>query len=492
MVNELEQAGQTADALRADVERLFVRGLATAMPGDYKSLGARAEEWDRVGAHHIAGCLTSALRALEGGGKDASRRLLSAYTSLHGFERLASIESARIAWRACLMARAPSDDAAVEPKSPPAAKPAAAPPQAAMDEGKSAAALLKELSLLIEDLVRTGLTSATQATRDKLDAAFKEASRRKLLRLGASLRYVNEEVGRFIRDDGSFATKRYAFFLHRSWLLARGMVTALERSDAKLMGSLMSGSSSAPEPVAGLATVTLGVLKRQVAGACTFDFRLRVVGAKDERWLGASLVYSLVFARKPEVPAEAYLHLPQPQKFVPKLLCEPTIANWSEVGIIADDRGGGRLVLTPKSSVTVGASFDDWQRFVSWGPEPAALRAEQHRTTPLDLAVELQEEIVLQDFRASRAAEGGLLLGDDSLVLHVTLPGEEGKQLAKRLEAAAAKKRKKSALYGTVHYELGKLVLTPLSLVEAEGPTHLLLSKENINLSALLGSLKLG
>ncbi|HXU01309.1 MAG TPA: hypothetical protein VN903_09970, partial [Polyangia bacterium] len=54
--------------------------------------------------------------------------------------------------------------------------------------------LLDDLGGAVEDLLLTGLTTASEATLQKIDVAFREASRRRLLRLSAALRVANEEI----------------------------------------------------------------------------------------------------------------------------------------------------------------------------------------------------------------------------------------------------------------------------------------------------------
>jgi hypothetical protein len=496
-MSELEEVGRTADAIRADLEVAFVRGLAASTPGDRKSLVVRMEEWERIGAHHVATRLRSALAAADADAKDAPKKFLSAYTSLHAFERALSLEVARAAWanhRAFLAADSEDEDEDDEDDDVDKVELKAAPSPSTpmtLEDPSGAARLTSELARQVEDLVRTGLTGATAATRTKLDAAFKEASRRKLLRLGASLRYVNEEVGRFLADDGSFASRRYAFFLHRSWLLATATSTALARDDAALVATLCAGSSGAPKPVGTLEVVTLGVQKRVAALVCTFDFRLRVTKAPKPELVGRSLVYSLVFARKANVPAEAYLHLPQPQKFAPKIFRDRTRLTVTDAGILFDDRGGGRLVLGPKSTITSGAVFDEWSEHYGWDAEMAERRVHTHAPSPLDLAIEMQEEVVLSSWDLSTAGPKRSVTSA-GLVLSVAIPaGEEGASLTKKLEAGAKKKQARPPLFGTVHYEFGEVVFSPLSLLEDDGPEYLTLSDENINLAALLGSLNL-
>lgn len=489
-MDELEQIGQTADALRSDIEALFVRGLATTGQRERRGLVARTEEWERLGANHVASRLRAAIRAAEADARDAPHALLSAYTSLHGFERVLSLEVAARAWSRFL---AEGDDGEEADGGAPHA--AAAPAAPTLEDPKGASALAGELAKVVEDLVRTGLTSATTATRTKLDAAFKEASKRKLMRLGASLRYVNEEVGRFLADDGTFASRRYAFFLHRSWLLAKGLVVAISRGDARLTGALAAGVGSVPKPVSGpLEVVTLGVAKRVAAAACSFDFRLRVVKAKDTSLVGKSLVWSVVFARKAGVPAEAYLHLPQPQKFPPKIFRDPNVLVVNGCAILGDERGGGRLMLGPTSSVVAGKPFDGWDEHRSWDPRGALARVVAHGPSPLDLAVEMMEEVVFDAWELHDLGDSSATVTCGGLSTGVTFAAAgEGKDLRDKLEAAAKKKKKRPALFGTVHYEFGRVVLQPLSFLhEGEAPEHLTLSNENINLSALLGSLNIG
>jgi len=491
-MTELEEVGRTADAIRADLETVFVRGTATSTPNERRSLVVRTEEWERIGAHHVASRLRAALKAADADAKDAPYKFLSAYTSLHAFERVLSLQVARDAWAGYLSTSAEAEADHDSEADDPAPASIAEPPTMTLEDPKGAAQLTNELAKVVEDLVRTGLTSATAATRTKLDAAFKEASRRKLLRLGASLRYTNEEVGRFLADDGSFTARRYGLFLHRPCLLAKGTSFAIAKNDGRLVASLSAGTAAAPKPIGGaIEVVTIGVHKRVTATVCSFDFRLRVTKSPKAGLQGKSLVFSLVFARKVAVPAEAYLHLPQPQKFAPKIFRDKTTITITDAAVIPDERGGGRLVLGAKSVVTAGKGNVTWEDHYGWDPEGAAARARAHAPTPLDLAVELQEEIVLDEWQLAPGGDGTSWVHAAGLAMRVGMPaGEEGAELTKRLEARA-KKKNKPRLYGTMHYEYGQLVFTPLSYLGDDGPEYLMLSDENINLSALLGSLNL-
>jgi hypothetical protein len=494
-MTELEEVGRTADAIRAELETAFVRGLATSTPNDRRALGLHTEEWERIGAHHVATRLRAALSAVDRDAKDAPRQFLAAYTTLHAFERVLSVEAARGAWQGFLAAR--EADGALAPDADHAPPSVAQPAAVAIEDPKGALGLLDELAQIVENLVRTGLTAATPATRVKLEASFKEASRRKLLRLGASLRYVNEEIGRFLADDGSFAVRRYAFFLHRSWLLAKGTRLGLSKKDDRLVASLSAGAAAAPKPVGTLEVVTLGVNKRASSVVCSFEFRLRVTKSPKASLDGKSLVYSVVYARKAGVPAEAYLHLPQPQKFAAKIFRDRNALEVTDAAVIPDARAG-RLVLGAKSTVTQCAAFDRWSDCTSWDPVAIAARATAQIPTPLDLAIELQEEVVLEHWELVAAPAGSSAdtngepawIQAPGLLLLLGLPqGEDGAEARKKLVKVAKKKKNRPPLFGTVHAEFGRLVFAPLSVLTEDGPEHLMLSDENVNLAALVGSL---
>lgn len=490
-MHSLEEVGQEADAVRSEIEQLYVRGLASSSAAERRKLASLAEEWDRIGAGHVASRLTAALRAAEADAREAPRALLSAYTSLAVFERVLSLEAAAEAWAAHIEALHEADGdeddegeeserggatVAFEPAKTASAPAASAPP---LEDPKGALALVEELARAVEDLVRTGLTSATESTRAKLDASFKEASRRKLLRLGASLRYVNEEVNRFLSDDGTFSIRRFSLFLHRSWLQARGMAKGIRENDGRLLASLLLSGGGAPRPAPSLEVVTLGVLKRTVVNVHTFDFKLRIVGAKDPDLVGRSLTYSLVFARKQgaaaALPAEAYLQLPQPQKFQPRVFCLGKTVKISDAAVMLDERGAGRLALSPKSTVTEGAGVSTWAPLFQFDPEAALARVQRHTPGPLDLAVEMQEEVIVAGAKMNdqpiKSGDGRRVFAlslPTGLVLDAVIPDvPDGEELFKRLRDGL-RSSSRPLLYGLVYYEFGRTMLLPLSLLRAD------------------------
>ncbi len=120
--------------------------------------------------------------------------------------------------------------------------------------------LLGDLAGAIEELLLSGLTTASDSTRQSLEVAFREASRMRLLRLGSTLRVANEELGRFTANRAEFSRKRLVFFLNRAWLLSRGFLKALSENDAPAFDRLLWTPAS--EPVENLEVVTLGVGKK--------------------------------------------------------------------------------------------------------------------------------------------------------------------------------------------------------------------------------------
>jgi hypothetical protein len=395
--------------------------------------------------------------------------------------------------------KAPRGDAAPE-----GAGSAAAPPATTGTSAPDTALVpvLEELASLIEGLIGSGLTTATKATLEKLGASFKEASRLKLLRLATSLRYVADECGRFLAESEHFSARRLAFFLNRSWLLARGLREA-HRGPADKSGKTIDESNhaaisrlllqSTPQPVKSVTAAVIAVQKRALLdGSAAFEFRMRTLGDVPGVPLGTRLVWSCVFGARKNVPAEAFLMLPQPQKFTPKTLLDGRRITITDAAITSD----GRLMLGPKSTVTAGAPFDRWSELVTWDKDRARERIATHAISPLDLEVELQEEIVVTDYELGAAAPNPFRAEQQVMPLRgsgleldaVVSNGPDGAELLESL-ADVRKGKKKPALYGLVHYEMARLVFQPLTAITADGPRHLMISSEKIDLAALMKTL---
>ena len=358
------------------------------------------------------------------------------------------------------------------------------------------AALLAHLGTAVEELLLSGLTTASDATRQTLAAATQEAARFRLLRLGSTLRTAAEELGRFTSQDASFSRRRLTFFLSRAWLLGRGLAHALQTADAKEYDRLAWSPSTRPLPRADV--VCLGAVKKVAAGAfVAFEFRLRAVADAAPVKAGQPLAWSAVFPLKPgmDIPPEGFLHLPQKQKFTPSLLLERKVARVDNAQIVGEE-SGARLALTDQSTVVPGDAFHAWDRFLDWAPTPAAERIRKHTPGPLDLDTELQEEIVLRDYRIGAPGAGDApgqtvyAMSVGALALSAVVGSEaEGQALRKNLDDLRALKKNRPPLYGLMHYERCRLVFQPLTAFRPEAD-YLTISKENVNKAALLKALK--
>jgi hypothetical protein len=482
-LEEREEICRTIETLRSELEGLLVRGLSAAGPDDIRMISVVHEEFTRVGAAHLAGRLDALLAAIRASDRGAPTALLLAQTSLRVFERVLTLDTV-----AGMLAAA--DEAE---NGPSGAAQAASPPSP--EDRKKLLPILDELAKAVEDLVATGLTTASEATRQKLDVSFKEASRHKVLRLAASLRYVNEELGRFLQDSASFSGKRLAFFLNRSWLIARGLSQAIRKNDTAVLNRLLM--SSTPALVARVEVVPIAVAKRVAKGSSfSFDFRMRVINGDGPLKAGQPLVWSCLFPYDMRVPAEAHLHLPQPQKFNPKVLLDSNSVTVTDAAVSIDDHGRGRLLLGPKSTVTQGKPFKKWEPLWQWDMSGARARAARYTPSPLDLEVEMHEEVVLRDWEIGAPVEDTAaelkvypITTKDGLTFSaVVSSGEEGKELTRAL--GELRKGKRPPLLGVMHYELCRLMLRPLAVLSDEGPRHLMLSNDPVNVRALMGTLK--
>ncbi len=356
------------------------------------------------------------------------------------------------------------------------------------------AMVLDSLSAAVEELLLSGLTTASESTRQTLSVAMREAARFRLLRLGSSLRAAAEEIGRFTRQDPAFSRRRLTFFLNRSWLLSRGLSHALHGGDAVEYDRLAWMPPA--EPLAEVRVVCLGVVKKVAVGSfVAFEFRLRPVADAGPIAAGGRLSWSAIFPVKPGVaiPPEGFLHLPQKQKFTPLLFLERKTVVLKDVAVAMDESGGGRLALTDDSTVATEKPFRDWSQFLNWSPGPAIERLNRHQTGPLDLETELQEEIVLRGYEIDPAADGDepgqavypIVAGP--LTLHGVVGSDvEGKALRKGLDVLRKRKKDRPPLFGLMHYERCRLVLQPLTVFGEDGPDYLTISKENVDKAALL------
>jgi hypothetical protein len=213
---------------------------------------------------------------------------------------------------------------------------------------------------------------------------------------------------------------------------------------------------------------------------------------------GHRLAWSCIFPVKPgvEVPPEGFLHLPQKQKFKASVFLERKTLLLEKVAVTLDGFGGGRISLLDASTVTLGEEFTLWQPFLTWNPQAAVQRIKNHETSPFDLEVEMQEEIVLSDWQLGQTStqdEAGQLVfpvTSGAITFDVVVSsGSDGEALTDAL-TLLRKKKQRPPLLALMHYELCRLVLQPLAIYNEDGPKYLTISDKNIDRSQLLKALK--
>jgi hypothetical protein len=355
--------------------------------------------------------------------------------------------------------------------------------------------LLDELARGVEGLLLGGLTAASESTRRLLDLSFQEASRLRLLRLGSTLRSAAEELGKFLQKKEGFSRKRLCFFLNRAWLLGHALARALREGDEKEFDRLLR--TPANQPVERVEAVTLGVARKVVPGSfCAFDFRLRCLTPAGPIPAGGRLVWSYVFAPPPSFTGQpdAFLHLNQKQGFKPVQLLEGKALVISHA-TLTPEANGGRLALGEKTTVEAGAPFTDWDRFLTWDPAAALDRLRGHRPSPLDLEVELQEEVVLRGWQLGEPAEEDEgqrvypVTAGGTTFHAVVNPGVEGEPVRRALDALRGKKEL-PPLFALMHYERCRLTLQPLAVFGPAGMEPLTLSRDKVNMADLLRMIK--
>jgi hypothetical protein len=355
--------------------------------------------------------------------------------------------------------------------------------------------LLDELAGAVEELLLTGLTTASEATRQALNISFQEASRLRLLRLGSTLRIANEELGRFTRNEPTFSRRRLCFFLNRSWLLSRGLARALREDDAEAFDRLVWTPAS--QPVERLEVVTLGVIRRPLPdGYCAFEFRLRTVRAAGAIPADRGLVWSYVFPSDPSVKAPSETRLVQMQKqgFEPAVFLQGKVIVIQRA-TVAGDGQGARLILTDRSTVAAAEQFTAWSRFVKGDPRGSLERVQALRPGPLDLDTEHVEEVVLSDWGIDapreREADGALIYPITSGLLvydGVVTKGAEGEALRSAMDGFG-RARHRPPLFGLLHYERCRFVLQPASALGDNGPEYLAISPEKMDRKVLVRSI---
>lgn len=521
-------ATDTLETLERALDDLVVRGLSAARPDDVRVLAHAKETFASAGAAHLVAGLSDLLDRHNGGDVGAARALLHLQSTLRVFERFLSLEAACDACAADADDHADhavdddhafddgsdddsdddgDDDALDGDDDAPTAGAraiAAPPPRLPQAEIDKLLPVLQALGKALEDLVQAGLVTASSATKEKIELCFKEASRLKLGRVAASLRYANEEIQRYLDGAPTFSAKRLALFLNRSWILARGLDRALrEKSDVALARLLLT---AVPRVVDSVTVVCVGVRKRvpQGVAVCAFDFHCRVVsgGGVD---VGAPLIWSHIVARKdPNIQPEALLHLElKPQGLKPVELMTRHAFTFTSCALTDDGRGGVRLTFSPETRVQKGAPTTG--RAVALSDRHAlARRYQAHSPSPLDLEVELADEVCVALKRvAAPAARGDKAdvdvaaavvafgAGDDAVDIEVDIPvarTEEAKELRGMLRQWV-ERPPQAPVFGVLHVDHCRMVFVPLSIVDDAGPRPVMVSTAEIDLKVLMKTL---
>ncbi len=354
---------------------------------------------------------------------------------------------------------------------------------------------LDQLSGAVEELLLGGLTTASDATRQTLTAAMQEAARMRLLRLGAILRVLADDLNRFVTQDPLLSRRRLTLFLNRGWLLARGLSHALEKGDEKEFDRL--NLTPTTQPLTSVELVCLGAVKKVTASMVQFQFRFRALSASGPVKAGDAVAWSFNQpVKNKDFPPEAYLHLAQKQKFTPFSLLERKQVTVSNALVSPDDAGNWRVALNDASTVVAGAAFTDWGRFLAWTPDAALERLAKQSPGPLDLDTELQEEVVLHDFAIGAPVEGDEpgqtvypITAGTMAFQAIVGAAVEGKALAKCMDELRKPKNARPPLFGLMHYERCRLVFQPLATFPASGPEYMTISQEKVDKAALLRAL---
>lgn len=353
---------------------------------------------------------------------------------------------------------------------------------------------MENLAQAVEDLVVTGLTAASETTCKKIQVTFHEASRLKLLRLSATLRVIVEELNRFTSQSPLFSRKRFCFFINRAWLISHGIARALRENDEEELARLLWTPGTTP--LRKIELVTLGVSKKLVPGTfCAFEFRLRTTKKTTHFPAGHALMWSCVFPLKEQdVPPEAFLHLTQRQGFTPNVFLEGKVVQLQNLAVTQGQGGVQRVILGEKSKVTSQQTFTEWDTFKTWNVEDVWQRLQNYTPGPLDLEVEMQEEVMLAHLKMTDESERNdqflfhLAYENDIQLEAVVSKGPAGEVLRKKL-----KRIKKGAslpcIFGLMHYERCRLILQPLSFFTADGMEHLMISTDKVDRAALLRTL---
>ncbi len=358
--------------------------------------------------------------------------------------------------------------------------------------------LLTQACAQLEELLLGGTTTASSASQRSLHALFEQAGQVGLLRLASSLRLVLEELKRLDGDPDRYSPARLCFFIDRSWLLARGILAAIEEQDQAQLARL--SSASPPVPLDEVVVATCGVQRRHVPGAFSaFEFRLRLLqplNLADGRELAVAtpLLWSFVVpaVKGHGFPAEAFLGMRQKQGFSPNQLLTAQPIRIGRCALVEGQPQ--RLQLAPDCRIEIlEQPSPDWRALLQWDPAGWLQRLREHRPDPLELPIELNQDVLLEDWAIGPFGPS-------------TMPGRDRSERCAQLSAAGCQWQLRidmgqshleqalhkgqqlspqPALYGNVHVEFGQAVLIPLSLL-GEQPEFITIGNPDFDRAALV------
>ncbi|MEX0715008.1 MAG: hypothetical protein WD066_00395 [Planctomycetaceae bacterium] len=94
MPTHIDEIADTLERLRAELEGLAVRGVRAAGPADLALLRAARDEFERIGAEHLAGRIARVVDAAAANDPAAAAALLDALVTLRLFDRVLTLDVA--------------------------------------------------------------------------------------------------------------------------------------------------------------------------------------------------------------------------------------------------------------------------------------------------------------------------------------------------------------------------------------------------------------
>src|SRR5262245_49827891 len=85
---------QTLEHVRATLDDLCIRGLRSAGSEQINTLTTLEQEFERIGAAHVASRLGTVIRAVRSGGHDGPKHVMRAQASVRLFERILTLSVA--------------------------------------------------------------------------------------------------------------------------------------------------------------------------------------------------------------------------------------------------------------------------------------------------------------------------------------------------------------------------------------------------------------